>query len=444
MGEDNPYLAHIYKRRHRGSRKSHVLTGSNRARGIYESNDGSAESRQPCVEGHDLRNTYYSQEAHSQLDSYTQDPHANEMPSWRQARLPLETTSIQKVSTVDWKSEKQGRHGETQKHRDRSTIPQVDRIFPYGNYSSYYGKREMSSRLDPRIAAFNPEWFERRRVLDIGCNSGWMTVSIGMVFKPTLIEGVDIDPTLIKKSQARLTFRASACKMHAVQEIQICHGGTTTSDGGSAQADFDYFPISCALTFAPIPVVYSHMSEAAAGSHLITTDPEQQDYETDQSYIDVERKGSIEEIPIQQEPPFNHFRNGMFPSNVRFRAGDWLHEPSARNDGDRYHTILALSITKWIHLNSGDSGIRHFFRKCYQSLLPGGRLIIEPQRFDTYSKRANLTPMIRYNYNRIKFKPSEFATYLLSDEVGFSSILSIDPPLAQSTGFSREIFVFTK
>ena len=53
--------------------------------------------------------------------------------------------------------------------------------------------------------------------------------------------------------------------------------------------------------------------------------------------------------------------------------------------------ILALSITKWIHLNWGDVGIKRFFQKVYHHLRPGGRFILESQPFSSYSKKKKLT-----------------------------------------------------
>ncbi|EGF83790.1 hypothetical protein BATDEDRAFT_5193, partial [Batrachochytrium dendrobatidis JAM81] len=242
--------------------------------------------------------------------------------------------------------------------------------FQFGNYSSYYGKRESSSRLDYRLAAFEKSWFEGLKVLDIGCNSGWMTISIGMAFQPALIEGVDIDPSLIKKSRARLAFYSN-------------ENAATKPSTDALICDFDYYPASCAISFGPLPI------------HSLANP--------------------------------NYTNPTLFPFNVTFRAGDWLNEPPPPSDANRYHTILALSITKWIHLNSGDKGIKRFFQKCYQSLLFGGRLIVEPQNFETYHKRSNLTCTIQKNYSRIKFKPTDFVDYLLGQDVGFSSFFSIDP-----------------
>lgn len=66
-------------------------------------------------------------------------------------------------------------------------------------------------------------------------------------------------------------------------------------------------------------------------------------------------------------------------------------ELSARSQVAEYDVILALSLTKWVHLNWGDAGIQRFFQKVYAHLRPGGKFILEPQPFSSYSKKKKLT-----------------------------------------------------
>jgi 7SK snRNA methylphosphate capping enzyme len=42
-------------------------------------------------------------------------------------------------------------------------------------------------------------------------------------------------------------------------------------------------------------------------------------------------------------------------------------------------------------LNWGDDGIKRFFKKIYLNLHPGGHLLLEPQSWASYKKKAKLT-----------------------------------------------------
>ena len=63
----------------------------------------------------------------------------------------------------------------------------------------------------------------------------------------------------------------------------------------------------------------------------------------------------------------------------------------AESQRPEFDVILALSLTKWIHLNWGDAGIKRFFKKIFHHLRPGGKFILEPQPFSSYSKKKKLT-----------------------------------------------------
>nr|XP_053647523.1 uncharacterized protein LOC128699029 [Cherax quadricarinatus] len=108
-----------------------------------------------------------------------------------------------------------------------------------------------------------------------------------------------------------------------------------------------------------------------------------------------------------------------------------------------FDTILCLSITKWVHLNWGDSGLKRFFWRIFHNLKPGGRFVLEPQGWPSYNKRRKLTKRIFENYINIRLFPDKFNDFLLH-EVGFNTSEKIITPHHASRGFQRPIIIYTK
>ena len=106
----------------------------------------------------------------------------------------------------------------------------------------------------------------------------------------------------------------------------------------------NYFPDSCAHMFGPLPIP----------SHSLTP----------------------------EGPP-------QFPHNVQFRCADWV-KTQIPEDGAPYDVCIAFSVTKWIHLNNGDEGIKTFFQRVYDSLVPGGTFVLEAQPWESYAKARKL------------------------------------------------------
>lgn len=101
-------------------------------------------------------------------------------------------------------------------------------------------------------------------------------------------------------------------------------------------------------------------------------------------------------------------------------------------------------VTKWIQLNAGDDGLKQMFKKIYKQLHQGGRFILEPQPFSSYKRRKNLTEEIRKNYDNMKFMPDDYVKYLLSDEVGFTSIEELHVTPHNKQGFQRSFYILLK
>ncbi|EGT48306.1 hypothetical protein CAEBREN_02669 [Caenorhabditis brenneri] len=251
-----------------------------------------------------------------------------------------------------------------------------NRKYRYGNFDRYYGIRLNPGERDLRLSVLNKEWFEHKQILDIGCNVGFVTLSIAKDFAPRRILGIDIDEHLI--GVARKNIR------------HYCDHETAVAGK---------FPASFGVQFGTI----SQKTE------------EPRSFST------------------------------KFPDNIWFKKENYVLENDEMLDmiQPEFDVILALSITKWIHLNWGDDGMRRFFKRAYAQLHPGGRFIIEPQLFESYRKRAKMNEDLKANYSKIEFKPEDFEMWLI-ETVGFESVEKLGVSGAKSKGFERPIDVYLK
>lgn len=96
---------------------------------------------------------------------------------------------------------------------------------------------------------------------------------------------------------------------------------------------------------------------------------------------------------IESGLPSSDVSSKTFPLNVAFVEGSYVLE----NDDllteqlPEYDCILCLSVTKWVHLNWGDDGLKRMFKRIFKQLRPGGRFILEAQQWDSYRKKHSLT-----------------------------------------------------
>ncbi|KAI6180236.1 RNA methyltransferase [Aphelenchoides besseyi] len=134
-----------------------------------------------------------------------------------------------------------------------------------------------------------------------------------------------------------------------------------------------------------------------------------------------------------------------FPDNLWFLCGNYILEDDDQLEMvlPEHDVILALSVSKWIHLNWGDAGLKRFFRRVHRQLRPNGRFILEPQELSGYRKRIVKDTEMKKHYDEIELKPNKFSDYLL-EEVGFKSCENLGTPEAKSKGFQRPLFMFTK
>ncbi|XP_064408938.1 7SK snRNA methylphosphate capping enzyme [Latimeria chalumnae] len=267
----------------------------------------------------------------------------------------------------------------------RPGFPSKRQKYQYGNYCKYYGYRNPGRGDDHRLRVLKPEWFEGRSVLDLGCNVGHITLAVARSFKPRRIVGLDLDGGLIYAARQNVRHYLS-------EQLQ--------RPPGQQGAPTRQFPLSMTINRGPL---------------------------------------AAPQVPLQSSA-------SEFPNNVTFVKGNYVLERDELLDTQKpeYDAILCLSMTKWVHLNWGDEGLKRMFKRIYRHLHPGGILVLEPQPWSSYSKRKKLTETIYKNYYRIHFKPEQFTSYLVSPEVGFSSYELVGIPQNTAKGFQRPIYLFHK
>ncbi|EDV29556.1 uncharacterized protein TRIADDRAFT_19869 [Trichoplax adhaerens] len=120
----------------------------------------------------------------------------------------------------------------------------------------------------------------------------------------------------------------------------------------------------------------------------------------------------------------------LYPRNILFKQENYIKESmeSINEEKPLYDVILCLSLTKWIHLNWGDEGVKKLFKRIFMNLRHDGILILEPQSIESYKKKKRLSATFRKNFDEIKLMPDQFNDYLLSEEIGFSSCQTLPIP----------------
>lgn len=251
----------------------------------------------------------------------------------------------------------------------------------FGNYRNYYTYRiDQGLEEDPRIKIMKKEWFEGKDCLDIGCNSGLITITIAKKFGCRKILGVDIDSARIEDAHWNLRKIVK-------------------------------------------------MSERKKQNSTVD---KSKDDETNGVTNSIDKKTS--DI---SENSFSHLFDIVSFKKDNF-VQSWI------NPGEKYDTILCLSVTKWVHLNWGDEGLITLFSKVWRLLQPGGVFIVEPQPWKSYVSNRQVSEVAATNYKNLEIFPERFQEILL-DKIGFREIENLSSSLSGSkTGFNRPVLALWK
>lgn len=136
---------------------------------------------------------------------------------------------------------------------------------------------------------------------------------------------------------------------------------------------------------------------------------------------------------------------------VQYSSGNLMEVLSSREQlmdftrGANFHLVTCLSITMWIHLNNGDTGLQAFLR---HSAAIAEVLVVEPQRWKSYKdavrrmKRGAGLPDAFPHFKALEWRETveeDIERYLESDECNMQLIFKSEP-----SAWSRRISVFVQ
>lgn len=99
--------------------------------------------------------------------------------------------------------------------------------FKHGNYQNYYYKRLKAGEqeTDIRLSIFeeHSEYFKGKSLLDIGCNSGFITINVAKKLKPASTLGIDIDEKLVNQARQNLEKEKEDFKLSKQERVALDH-----------------------------------------------------------------------------------------------------------------------------------------------------------------------------------------------------------------------------
>ncbi|KAL4249119.1 RNA methyltransferase [Abortiporus biennis] len=257
----------------------------------------------------------------------------------------------------------------------------------FGNYHGYYSKRPVVR--DPRLALLPHHVFKDARVLDIGCNEGYVTCEIDSTVMGRAVWSQQ-EPSDATEQTNNGTDNVSRKRARDEDERVV---RVTNSKSGPVP---DYFPVSCEHMFGPLPIPFRPVQGTSSDSD-------------------------------------------KFPHNVVFQTADWV-SSGVTDDQAKYNVVVAFSITKWIHLNGGDEGLMKFFQRVHSVLEADGIFILEPQEWETYAKAKRMSVKLKETSQNLKLKPADFPRLL--HDVGFGEVEHLGS--TGEGGFRRAVDLYRK
>ena len=244
-------------------------------------------------------------------------------------------------------------------------------------------------------------------MLDIGCNSGELTIALAARFgpahtlgapppprallplpQPALVlstaicggapPGVDIDASLIKRAEQRLATAKDAAASADPPGQQELAGR------GLAGLSFKCENIVARVHRRRASKAAAAAARAAAAAGRAVA----RDVVPDEPAVPMA-------APAHKRRKKDGGRGGAGAVTDTNECGSALQseapvdegQPGPQDGGGQlYDMVLCFSVTKWVHLNWGDAGLAVLFRRVWDKLTPGGLFVLEPQPWRSYKK----------------------------------------------------------
>lgn len=149
----------------------------------------------------------------------------------------------------------------------------------HGSFLNYYAKRYNGSSiraLDDRLSLIDEDWIVGKRVLDIGCNAGHVSIQLAQFFRPRSVVGLDIDAHLIRTARAQLQLAYSLIKPD--QDADTMQDRNQCDSLERAQQEADYFPLGMPRMFGYVPYPVAKPDQSKADSFPLNCSFQQADY----------------------------------------------------------------------------------------------------------------------------------------------------------------------
>jgi 7SK snRNA methylphosphate capping enzyme len=268
--------------------------------------------------------------------------------------------------------------------------------------------------------------------LDIGCNDGQFCIALAESFAPSFILGIDPDHVLIDSAQSRLKRLVHAAKNKTPSINEVSHTDASFPVIADAESKKPVAPKPLMrMTFLPraIAVKAAPLKRFEAASTVAPNLPA--------DAVSVMRNGVV----LSESSGAGE----VFPHNVVFKVRDIFDVSCTLNSSleGKYDVVTCFSVTKWVHLNGGDSKLLELFCKLFCLTHQGGRVVIEYQPWKSYENNKATSEQTKNMFPTIGIKPELFE-WILTSIVGFEIEHQLGTPVDEAKGFNRPILVLKR